>query len=149
MRLEQGFVELPEEFTEKHEQVTVSDTTANVESDFIEIECPAFTSYVFEAGKSQLYVKPKDAAGNDITQGTVRVYKATKDKSQKWKIAEVPLAKVAYLTGFDNQIYKLQKTVILKEKQILLITLEAPTAASAANSEFYLNGVKITEKLEI
>ena len=143
------FVDLPVEFTEKHEQVTMSDTTANVESDFIEIECPANTAYVFEENKSQLYVKPRDSAGNDITSGTIRVYKATKDKAQKWKIAEIPVSKVQYLTGFDKQLYYLQRGIALKEKQILLITLESATAADAANSEFYLNGRQVTEVLEI
>jgi len=103
------FVELPEEFTEAHEQVTIKDTTANVESDFIIIECPAFTSYVFQEGKSQLYVKPRDAAGNDITTGTVRVYKATKDKSQKWKIAEVPVPRKLIAPYLGN------KSVLVKK----------------------------------
>ena len=144
-----SFVELPVEFTERHEQVKMFNTTAGTESDFVIIECPAFTSYIFQEGKTQVYVKPRDSAGNDITKGIVRIYKATADKSQKWKIAEVPLSKVIYLTGFENQIYRLQKTIALKEKQIILITLEADTAADANNSEFYMNGIMIIEVLEI
>jgi len=144
-----NFVELPEDFTKTHEQVTMKNTTENVESDFVIITCPAFTSYIFEEGKSQLYLLPKDAAGNVITTGTVRIYKATADKSQKWKIGEVPVSKVRYLTGFKEQLYFIQKTVALKEKQILLITLEAPVAADANNSEFYMNGKKIVEVLTI
>jgi hypothetical protein len=127
----------------------MSDTTADVESDFIEIECPAFTSYVFEEGKSQLYVKARDSAGADITTGVLRVYKATKDKAQKWKIAEIPLEKVQYLTGYDKQLYYLMRGIALKEKQIVLMTLESATAAVADNSEFYLNGRQIIEVLEI
>lgn len=147
--LEQNFEELPVEFTSGHSQVTLSTTTANQESDMITIECPAYETYVFPAKESQVYIMPKDSSDVQITSGTFRIYKASKDKAQKWQIAETPASKVQYLTGFAEQLYKLKKGVALRENQLLLVTFESATQADNSNSDFMIDGTKITEVLKI
>jgi len=152
--MEQDFEELPVEFTFSHSQVTTYDTTADQESDFIEIECPAYETYVLPDKSqpekaSQVHVMPKDSSDNQITSGTFRIYKASKDKAQKWQIAEIPAAKLQYLTGFEQQLYYLKKGVALRQNQLLLVTFESSTQAVSSNSSCMIDGYKITEILNI
>jgi len=147
-KVRQEIVELPVEFDPTHPQVTISSTTANVEDEFIVIECPERTSYVFKAGESIIYIMPKDAANAQITEGTFRVYYASKDRMQKWGMVRVPASKVTELQD-KQKVYTLGKTFVLRPDEILLITFESATAADKGNSDFYINGIQVVEKLPI
>ena len=138
--------ELPIRITVETPNVTVSDTTANVESDFITIQVPPKTTYVIKEN-DWLYLKPKASDGSAITSGVVRVYKANATKTTKLKIFEATLTQVSEQQDANKKAY-FGTTFTADEYEYIIITLESGTAAAAAqltSEDFTLTATQVIE----
>ena len=141
------FEVIPYTITEEDVDITAKDTVANVESEHLNYRVPDRTACKIKRG-SRFFLYIATSGPTQIVTGTVRLYKASVDKTSKRDI--IAIASPDELDGGgtpenkDNQ-YTIKRDIVIGSKGYLLCTFEGTEIADDAQLKFRLDVIKVME----